>query len=347
MNMQGFKGSEAPAECPVSAKPLTERQIKRPVLRRLVVAAVFLAVCTGIIFNTGMGTVSSFGWELIASICPLGALEAMLSAKSLIPQGLVFILIAAVALGILGKFFCSWICPIPSIRNLIDAITHRARKGEPEIISQENNDEPVFAKAAKPFSPCEENAQMGMISGKGRDLVKGSAETAVAVSHCAKACGACAPRAAFDSRHLVLGGSLLSAAIFGFPVFCLVCPIGLTFASIIAVVQLFGDQTLSWGLLLFPLILILELTILRKWCSKICPMGALASLLSLPNRLFCPKVNREKCLRSRGVNCQICTSICPEELDPHLDKNIQECSKCRDCAINCPVGAISFPFWQR
>jgi ferredoxin-type protein NapH len=304
----------------------------------------------GIIFNTGTGTISSFGWEWIASICPLGVLEAMLAAQSFIPQGLVFLLIATTALGILGKFFCSWICPVPSLRSLIDTITHRASKREPEIIKQKESDGSVFLKAAKPFSPCEGKAQKTAMPGKGRDLTKDSVETASAASHCTKACGACTsrtPRAVFDSRHLVLGGSLLSAAIFGFPVFCLVCPIGLTFASIIALVQLFGDQTLSWGLLLFPLILVLELTVLRKWCMKICPMGALASLLSLPNRLFRPRVDMKKCLRGRGTDCQICTGVCPEELDPHLGTNMQDCSKCRNCAVNCPAGAISFPLRKR
>jgi ferredoxin-type protein NapH len=304
----------------------------------------------GIIFNTGTGTISSFGWEWIASICPLGALEAMLAAKSFVPQGLVSLLIAAGALGILGKFFCSWICPVPSIRSLIDAITHHAPQRGSGIIRQEKSDESVSVKAAKPLSRCEAKAPKTAVSGKGEDLAKRSVKAVTAVPHCAKTCGACAPRApraTFDSRHLVLGGSLLSAAIFGFPVFCLVCPIGLTFATIVALVQLFEGQTLSWGLLLFPLIVVLELTVLRKWCMRICPMGALASLLSFPNRLFRPRVNMRKCLRGKGVDCQICTDVCPEELDPHLDKGMQDCSKCRDCAINCPVGAISFPLRKR
>ena len=42
-------------------------------------------------------------------------------------------------------------------------------------------------------------------------------------------------RAKLDSRHYVLGGALLSTAVFGFPVFCLVCPIGLTFATVLVV----------------------------------------------------------------------------------------------------------------
>lgn len=141
----------------------------------------------------------------------------------------------------------------------------------------------------------------------------------------------------------MLGGTLLSAAVFGFPVFCLVCPIGLTFASIIALVQLFGIQTLSWGVVAFPLLLVLELTVLRKWCSRFCPLGALVSLLSRPNRLFRPKVDGGKCLRGKGVDCTVCADLCPEGLDPHFEEGLHDCSKCRDCAVNCPARAISFP----
>uniref|UniRef100_UPI0022E0DCD8 4Fe-4S binding protein n=1 Tax=Eggerthella sinensis TaxID=242230 RepID=UPI0022E0DCD8 len=164
----------------------------------------------------------------------------------------------------------------------------------------------------------------------------------------AGSCGSCAscskePRAALDSRHIVLGGTLLSAAVFGFPVFCLVCPVGLTFASIIALVQLFGIQTLSWGVVLFPLLLILEVTVLRKWCSRFCPLGALLSLLSLPNRLFRPKVDEGKCLRTKGVDCTVCADLCPEALDPHVDAGLHDCSKCRDCAENCRPGPSASP----
>lgn len=98
------------------------------------------------------------------------------------------------------------------------------------------------------------------------------------------------------------------------------------------------------GLLVFPLVLVLELTVLRKWCVRFCPMGAVASLLSAPNRLWRPRVDNQKCLRAKGVDCQVCSGVCPEELDPHFSIGMHECSKCRACVENCPAGAISLPF---
>ena len=66
-----------------------------------------------------------------------------------------------------------------------------------------------------------------------------------------------APRSGptLDSRHVILGGSLLSAAVFGFPVFCLICPIGLTFATIVLVMRLFAFGDVAWGVILVPALL--------------------------------------------------------------------------------------------
>jgi ferredoxin-type protein NapH len=56
-------------------------------------------------------------------------------------------------------------------------------------------------------------------------------------------------KVALDSRHLILGGALLSTALFGFPVFCLICPVGLTFATLIGVWRLLRFNEPTWMLL--------------------------------------------------------------------------------------------------
>lgn len=63
------------------------------------------------------------------------------------------------------------------------------------------------------------------------------------------------------SRYAILGAVLLSTFLFGFPVFCYICPIGLFFAFIFAVVGIFSGQLLILQLILFPVLLILELYI--------------------------------------------------------------------------------------
>ena len=167
---------------------------------------------------------------------------------------------------------------------------------------------------------------------------------------CSQGCSGCAKARgkAVDSRHFVLGGTLLSAAVFGFPVFCLICPIGLTFATIFLVLRLFGGSV-SWALLVVPALLIAELFLARKWCHRICPLGALMSLVSKGNRTFVPAIDKDMCLEeTRGAHCGRCHAACPEGIDLRnlagSPVAINECVKCRACVEACPAHAISVPF---
>ena len=155
-------------------------------------------------------------------------------------------------------------------------------------------------------------------------------------------------RVRFDSRFGVLLGALASAAIFGFPVLCLICPVGLTFATVLLIMRLFAFGDVTWAVVVVPLVLLIEVVFLRKWCGKFCPLGALISLVSGANRTLRPHVDDAACLfTSKGVRCFACSKACPEHLDvrrPQLSEEaLGNCTKCRECADACPAKAISFP----
>jgi ferredoxin-type protein NapH len=158
-------------------------------------------------------------------------------------------------------------------------------------------------------------------------------------------------RVRIDSRHWVLVGALLSTAVFGFPVFCLVCPIGLTFGTIAVLWRLLHFNEPSWSLLVFPAMLAVELVVFKTWCRRVCPLGALLSLLSSANVFARPAVDPVACLRtSKGMQCGACETACYEGIDLHdADKSpsLSECTKCFDCVDACPVHAISLPFLPR
>ena len=294
-------------------------------------------VLVGMAFHVGIGTPSA--------ICPLGALETMAGAKGVMLHPLLLFALVVVLIVLVGKAFCAWMCPVPWLQKFF-----RPKKR---------------AASAKDAAGREATAQ----SAAGHDAPASCGDSAVGStqaeaaepeethSACApSACAACAGASAcakalapvggardgvrLDSRHAVLVGTLASAAVFGFPVFCLICPVGLTFATIIGLWNLVQFNEPTWALIIFPIILIAEVTVLRKWCSKICPISALVSLLSNLNVTLRPRVKADACLRSRGVDCHACVDACPEQLDPH-SRRIPECSKCGKCVDACPAKAIS------
>lgn len=246
--------------------------------------------------------------------CPVGILESMLGVKA--PDWVGFLCFAGVVLGafVVGKAFCSWICPTPWVRRIFGA-----KEQEPEGTQ----------------------GKAGCVSYSHEPLEDG--HRGASCSACSKvslpAIGGERDGRTFDGRHGVLLGALLSSFVFGFPVFCLVCPIGLTFASILAVGYAFSQHVFIGDLIVFPAVLVVELVLFKSWCFKICPVSALLSLLSIKRRVVRPRVDEDACLRTGGVDCRVCVGVCPEKVDPH-SLDIPECTQCGRCVDACPANAI-------
>lgn len=263
--------------------------------RALSAAAVLGLVGVGLAVHTGTGTPSAFGIADIAAICPLGAIEAAVAAKTVVPPLLVGFAIVIALVVLVGKAFCAWGCPVPLLRR-------------------------VFGLKEKKFSAQEDGIAPRDRGGAG------------------------------DSRNWVLGATVLTTAAFGFPVFCLICPVGLSIATFVALWRLFQFSEATLSLIVFPLILVVEILVLRKWCHKFCPLGALLSLVSRLNRTFRPQVAADQCLQCSGSSCSRCAEVCPEGIDLHHPQEsapLSECTKCGECKASCPVGAISFPFLSK
>lgn len=286
---------------------------------RIVIPLLILGIAgVGFVAHTGVGTLSAIGWGDISLLCPLGALTTMLASKTVIPRAVFSLVLAVAAIVVLGRAFCAWVCPVPvwsKLRTLFKRQPSADEQGAPEVAAKV--DAPLSAKEAK--------------------LLK---------TACGGSCHAAAD-APSNSRHLVLGGTLLSAAIFGFPVFCLICPIGLSFALVFVLIMLFGQGDVTWSVIAIPVILLLEVVFFRKWCSHICPLSALMSLVGKLNRTFRPSIDDAKCLEtSRGAECGRCAQVCEVGIDPRhpeLGTSWEECTKCRACVEACPAQAISMP----
>lgn len=290
-------------------------------IRLIVASAVFVVLSLGLILNVQMGTLSGFGWDTISALCPLGAFTTMIATKTFVPRAVVSIVVMAVLVFVLGRAFCGWICPV----NVLESLRNFFRSPKKRRALKD-------AKRAWAL----EAARLDMgIAQEGHD--------------CAS-CGACKHvHGKLDSRHFVLGGALLSTAVFGFPVFCLVCPVGLTFATVLLVWRLFmaGDMTVS--VILIPLLLVVELVFLRKWCTRFCPLAALMNLMSRFGKTFRPTIDDSKCLEtSKGAPCSKCAIACGADINlRHPDfgeRALADCTRCRACVEACPAQAITMPF---
>lgn len=307
-------------------------------LRTVTAVAVMLVVAVGFFTHFGIGTLSAPGIQAVSLLCPLGALTSMIAAKTLIPQAVISLVVVAALVIVFARAFCGWLCPVPVLQKAKGLFRrHPAQaKGSPvEKAEEENGTQGESASAAAPLSAKERRAlSLGCKSSSG--------------------CASCAKKRgeALDARHFVLGGTVLSAAIFGFPVFCLVCPIGLTFAAILLFINLFAHGDVSWGVVVVPALLAVEVLVLRKWCHNLCPLSALMSLVGKANRTFVPTIDDGACLETAdGVACGACGRACAEGIDirhPELSTAaMSECTKCRACVDACPRQAVTMPFLAR
>jgi ferredoxin-type protein NapH len=282
--------------------------IKTGTLRVLTALLVITVVAVGAVGKTGFGTICSFGVGKVSFACPLGFLQAALASKDPLLQMWLPVGLALLVLIILGRFFCGWLCPTTLLQYVV-----RGKGAEKARAGQR-------AGAASPAN-----------TGRPAKAVRNGA-----------------PSWTSYSRYAVLGGGLLASFVFGFPVFCLVCPVGLFFGTVFALSRLFLRQQASLELLLFPTLLGLELLLLKNWCRSLCPLGALFGLVGRLARFGRPTVVKDKCLTTTGINCRVCKRACPQGVDLHgkgEGASVGECSRCLECYEKCPTGAIAlWPF---
>lgn len=290
-------------------------------LRTIIAAVVFIVLSVGLVAGVSMGTLSGFGWDTFAVLCPLGALATMISTHTIIPRAVISLIALALIVFVVGRAFCGWLCPVPLVGRIRD-----------------------FFRTPKKRAALKQAKQDDMLNIAKRELDCG---------HACESCGTCAEkRAKFDSRHAVLGGALLSTAIFGFPVFCLVCPVGLTFATVLVVWRLFSAGDMTWSVVLIPLLLVVEVLFLRKWCTRFCPLAGMMNLVSRFSKTYVPVIDDAKCLETTvGAPCSQCAVVCDADINlRHPDfgeRTLADCTRCRACVEACPAHAVSIPFRVR
>ena len=282
--------------------------------RTVTLLAVFVAVIVSLAFDSGLGTPSSFGIGEFFLLCPLGGLEAFLASKAFLPVTAISLAVVLVLALLFGRGWCAWGCPVPPIRRFF--------KREPKFAGIGSGAGPNAEEAGRCLSGCAAVREQAQSLGRAR------------ASHIGR-----------DPRTWTLLAVLAAAFIAGFPLFCLVCPIGLTFGSVGSLWHLIVDKQVTLSALVFPAALIVEIVLYRKWCMNLCPIAGLLNIAGQAAVLFRPRINEATCLREDGTPCTVCTAVCTERIDMHdPDGSVQlgDCTRCGECARACPTASITF-----
>ena len=276
-----------------------------------------IAVASGVLVlavaSAHVGGVAAAG--TLCALCPVGFAQ-IAAASGSIPWGLVPGVLAVLAIVFLiGRAFCSWLCPSQLLKNVFGG---RAPRGILDRSGKAAND--------RALESCAPN------------------DDAVAPAH--GGCASCAEASGvgLKTQGIVLAVLLVVSFAVGFPVFCLLCPIGLVFGTLWALNRVFVLLQPGWELIVFPLMLLAELFLFKRWCSSVCPLGFMFGLMGkLRAKLgfgVRPVADCETCLSREG--CRTCSTVCPEGIDVAraYAGTLEHCTFCLDCVENCPTKSV-------
>jgi ferredoxin-type protein NapH len=271
-------------------------------------------------------------------VCPLWAVQTLVAGQVLIADlvsTVVAMLLFFILIIVLGNMFCGWVCPVGTMIDSFDRlVTKFLPKVDSKRVERSIRDKELRAKRQSQSSNiiCP-SCPIGRFAGRYGVVANG-----------------------------VIVSSFVGSAAFGFPVFCTICPIGIStrgvshLSSTASITGKFLPIILElWAI---PVVAVLaSLRERRFWCKKICPVGALLNLAGAFNPFFKPVVNADKCrlkgcpkdcedyrldycFMCRQMDQKECEKACPVDINLTDKESLSRCTKCFECYITCDRDAI-------
>lgn len=276
---------------------------------------------------------------------PFGGLQVLLTGMVemhlLIPTVIAILIFATITV-LLGNIFCSWVCPLGTFIDSFDMLV------------------------GKVFPKIEEKRE------KRRSQARKSEK-----KHMRGACFTCPLSIGLVGENKILAKGItvfaLVATVFvRYPVFCVICPIGIVsrgmihLKSIKTALTVKGTQLILWiETFMIPVIaLLLNLRERRYWCRHICPVGVFLGAIGTFNPFLKPKVKESKCVMygcpenckdysmdyceaCRLLDAKKCERVCPVDINLVDHGSLARCTKCLECYVACDYDAVVLEFFGK
>jgi ferredoxin-type protein NapH len=288
------------------------------------------------IWLSGYGNVDIGFWILE----PFGGLQVLLTGfveSHLFVPTVAAVLLFMIPIALLGNFFCSWACPIGAV---IDSFDMLVGKSFPKIENSREKRRKNLRKNVKiqqrKILKCLPCPLYGTLTSD-KDLpAKGIAITALVATVFAR-----------------------------FPVFCVICPIGIIsrgmihLKSIKTALHIGGKELILWiETFTMPMITVTpSLRERRYWCKHLCPVGTLLNAVGVLSPFLKPRVDESKCVMyvcpdkckdyqadycgvCRLMDDKKCEQVCPANINLTGHGSLFGCTKCLECYVSCEYEAI-------